>query len=184
MSDKEKIKALLKEASLYTNQGLFVEAKQKYLKVLEAIKNSKHYRGDAKLLGALQIKIKELERKREETLQDDQPPALTPEVQELILRLFAFSRNKGMAAIEGAVALAKFGQYEKAMAEFKRLMKQGVMPLIAAKNILRCHQNLSSINGAITEFEQWVSEGALSPEHLMNLRAFLLEILDKGLGHG
>ena len=84
-----------------------------------------------------------------------------------------------MAAIEGAVVLAKFGQYEKAMGEFKRLMKEGIMPLVAAKNILKCHQNLASIHGAITEFEQWVSEKALSPDQLMNLRAFLLEILDK-----
>jgi tetratricopeptide (TPR) repeat protein len=179
MSDKETIKSLLKEASLYSNQGLFVEAKQKYLQVLGVIKNSKHYRGDAKLLEALQTKIKELERNLDETLKDDGPPELTPEAQKLILQLFAFSNNKDMAAIEGAVVLAKFGQYEKSMAEFKRLMKQGIMPLIAAKNILRCHQNLSSISGAITEFEQWVSEGALSPNHLMNLRTFLLEILDK-----
>jgi tetratricopeptide (TPR) repeat protein len=179
MSDKEKIKSLLKEASLYSNQGLFVEAKQKYLKILETIKKSENYRGDTKLLGALQTKIKELEKKREETLQDDIPPALTPEVQKLILELFAFSKNKDMASIEGAVALAKFGQYEKAIDEFKRFMKEGTMPLVAAKNILRCHQNLSSINGAITEFEQWVSERALSPDQLMNLRAFLLEILDK-----
>jgi len=100
-------------------------------------------------------------------------------VQKLILRLFAFSKNKDMAAIEGAVALAKFGQYNKAMDEFKRLMKEGTLPLVAAKNILRCHRNLSSIDGAITEFEQWVSERALSPDQLMNLRAFLLEVLDK-----
>ena len=179
MSDKEKIKSLLKEASLYSNQGLLVEAKQKYTKVLEVIRNSKHYGGDAKLLEALQTKLKDLERNLEETLQDDGPPELAPEVQKLILQLFAFSNNTDMAAIEGAVALAKFGQYEKSMVEFKRLMQQGIMPLIAAKNILRCHQNLSSISGAITEFEQWVSEDALSPGHLVNLRAFLLEILDK-----
>lgn len=179
MPEKEKIKSLLKEASLYNSQGLFVEAKQKYLKVLGTIKNSKQFRSDAKLLEALQAKIKDLEKRHEETLKDDIPPELTPEVQNLIVKLFAFSKNRDMAAIEGAVALAKFGQYEKAMGEFKKLMKQGTMPLVAAKNILRCHQNLSSINGAITEFEQWVSEGALSPDQLMNLRAFLLEILDK-----
>ena len=179
MSDKEKIKSLLKEASLYSSQGLFVEAKQKYLKILGTIKNSKQYRGDTKLLGALQTKIKDLEKRYEETLQDEAPPALTPEVQTLILELFAFSKNRDMAAIEGAVALAKFGQYDKAMDEFRRLMKAGTLPLVAAKNILRCHQNLSSINGAITEFEQWISEGALNPEHLTNLRAFLSEILEK-----
>jgi tetratricopeptide (TPR) repeat protein len=179
MSDKEKLKSLLKEASLYSSQGLFVEAKQKYKKILETIETSKQYRGDAKLLAALNTKIKELEKKREETLKDDTPPELTPEVQKLILRLFSFSKKKDMAAIEGAVALAKFGQYEKAMDEFKRLMKEGNLPLVAAKNIMRCHQNLASINGAITEFEQWVSEEALSPDQLMNLRAFLLEILDK-----
>lgn len=179
MSDKEKIKSLLKEASLYNSQGLFVEAKEKYLQTLDAIQKSKQYRGDAKLLDALHEKIRVLEGRLGESIHDTSTPELTPEVKNLILELFSFSKNKGMAAIEGAVALAKFGQYEKAMVEFKRLMKEGIMPLVAAKNILRCHQNLSSVHGAITEFEQWISGGILKTGHLRKLRAFLADLLEK-----
>jgi len=173
MSDKEKIKSLLKEASLYGSQGLFVESKKKYMKVLDTIKGSKQYRGDEQLLDALNSKIQGLEKKLQATLQDESAPELTPEVKNLILELFSFSKNKGTAAIEGAVALAKFGQYEKAMAESERLMTEGIMPLAAAKNILRCYQNRSSIQGAIAEFERWLSEGTLSNENLRNLRVFL-----------
>jgi len=177
MSDKEKIKSLLKEASLYGSQGLFVESKKKYMNVLETIKGSKQYRGDEQLLDALNSKIQGLEKKLQASLQDESAPELTPEVKNLILELFSFSKNKETAAIEGAVALAKFGQYEKAMAEFKRLMTEGIMPLAAAKNILRCYQNRSSIQGAIAEFERWLSEGTLSNEKWRNLREFLEDLL-------
>jgi tetratricopeptide (TPR) repeat protein len=177
MSDKEKIKSLLKEASLYGSQGLFVESKKRYMNVLETIKKSKQYRGDEQLLNALNSKIQGLEKKLEASLQDESAPELTTEVKNLILELFSFSKNKNTAAIEGAVALAKFGQYEKAMVEFKRLMTEGIMPLGAAKNILRCYQNRSSIQGAIAEFERWLSEGTLSNEHLRTLREFLADLL-------
>jgi len=177
MSDKEKIKSLLKEASLYGSQGLFVESKQKYLNVLETIQESKQYRGDEQLLDALNSKIQGIEKKLEASLQDESAPELTPEVNKLILKLFSFSNNEDTAAIEGAMALAKFGQFDKAMVEFKRLMREGIKPFTAAKNILRCYQNLSSIQGAIAEFEQWISGGTLSNEHLRNLREFLADLL-------
>jgi tetratricopeptide (TPR) repeat protein len=177
MSDKEKIKSLLKEASLYGSQGLFVESKQKYLNVLETIKGSKQYRGDEQLLNALNSKIQGIEKKLEASLQDESTPELTPEVNKLILNLFSFSNNEDTAAIEGAMALAKFGQFDEAMVEFKRLMREGIKPFTAAKNILRCYQNLSSIQGAIAEFEQWISGGTLSNEHLRNLREFLADLL-------
>ena len=130
-----------------------------------------------KLLDALNSKINKLEEKLEASLQDESAPELTPEVQNLILKLFSFSKNEDNAAIEGAMALAKFGQFDTAMVEFKRLMKEGIKPFTAAKNILRCYQNLSSIQGAIAEFEQWISEGTLSNEHLRNLREFLADLL-------
>jgi tetratricopeptide (TPR) repeat protein len=177
MSDKEKIKSLLKEASLYGSQGLFVESKKKYMNVLETIKESKQYRGDAQLLDALNSKINGLEKKLEASLKDESAPELTPEVKNLILELFSFSKNKNTAAIEGAVALAKFGQYEKAMVEFNRLMNEGIMPLAAAKNILRCYQNRSMIQGGIAEFERWLTAGTLSNDHLRTLREFLADLL-------
>ena len=179
MSEKEMIKTLLKQASLYGSQGLFVEAKQRYLQVLETINNSKQYRGDEQLLKALNTKIDSLEQNLQASLQDEGAPELTPHVKDLILELFSFSKNEDTAAIEGAVALAKFGQYEKALEEFTSLMKLGIMPVVVAKNIIRCHQNLSTIHNAIGLFEQWVSEETLSNKNLRNLREFLSDLLVK-----
>ena len=81
--------------------------------------------------------------------------------------------------MEGAVALAKFGQYEAALAEFHRLLKEGTFPLMAAKNILRCHLALSSPSAVIDQFGQWVSGNLLSKEQLKRTRAFLANILEK-----
>ena len=61
---------------------------------------------------------------------------LSPQLQNLIKRLFTFSKTKEVGAIEGAIALAKFGQYEEAVNELQKLLKDGVLPTVAAKNIL------------------------------------------------
>ena len=64
-------------------------------------------------------------------------PALSPNAQELIKKLFSFSdkKDKDEAALEGAIALAKFGQFESALAEFSELIKKDSIRVIAAKNI-------------------------------------------------
>jgi hypothetical protein len=81
--------------------------------------------------------------------------------------------------MEGAVALAKFGQYEKALNEFKRLLKEGILPLDAAKNILRCHLTLSSPDVAVYQFKRWMSRGDFSPGDLKYLRGFLQKYMEK-----
>ena len=77
------------------------------------------------------------------------------------------------------MALAKFGQYEKALGEFKRLLQEGILPLDAAKNILRCHLTLSTPDVAIYQFKQWLSRGEFPPGDLKYLRGFLLKYLEK-----
>jgi hypothetical protein len=106
-------------------------------------------------------------------------PVLSEEVQSLISRLFSSSKDKDMAAIEGAVALAKFGQHEKALEEFQRLIEEGKMPLVAAKNALMCHMAVSSPDAAIQQFTQWVSQDTFSRSDLMYIRTFLENTLEK-----
>ena len=179
MSDKEKIKALIKEAALYQKQGLLEESKEKYEEILAFIQHDEKYIKDGKLIDAVQGKIRIVEENLDEVDKSTETPVLSEEVQTLISRLFSSSQDEDMAAIEGAVALAKFGQYQKALEEFQRLIEEGKMPLVAAKNTLMCHMAVSSPDAAIAQFTQWVSGEAFSRSDLKYIRTFLENTLEK-----
>lgn len=179
MSDQDHIKSLVKEAEIYRDQGLFVASREKYLHILQFIEKNERLCRDKKLVNVVKQKIVNLEKDVAGLHQETAAPDLSQEVQGLIKKLFSFSKNEGAAAMEGAVALAKFGQYEAALAEFHRLLKEGTFPLMAAKNIIRCHLALSSPNVVIDQFSQWVSGKLLSKEQLKRTRAFLADGLEK-----
>ena len=179
MSDKEKIKALIKEAAHYQKQGLLEESKEKYEEILAFIQHDERYIKDEKLIEAVQGKIRIVEESLDEVDNYTETPVLSEEVQKLISRLFSSSQDEDMAAIEGAVALAKFGQYQKALEEFQRLIEEGKMPLVAAKNTLMCHMAVSSPDAAIAQFTQWVSGEAFSRSDLKYIRTFLENTLEK-----
>jgi tetratricopeptide (TPR) repeat protein len=179
MSDKERIKVLIKEAALYQKQGLFEESKEKYEEILAFIQHDERYVKDKKLIDAVQGKIRIIAENLDEIDKYAETPMLSEEVQDLISRLFSSSKDKDMAAIEGAVALAKFGQYQKALEEFQRLIEEGKMPLVAAKNALMCHMAVSSPDAAIAQFTQWVSRDTFSRSDLKYIRTFLENTLEK-----
>jgi tetratricopeptide (TPR) repeat protein len=179
MSDKERIKALIKEAALYQKQGLFEESKEKYEEILAFIQHDERYVKDKKLIDAVKGKIRIIAENLDEIDKSKETPMLSEEVQDLISRLFSSSKDKDMAAIEGAVALAKFGQYQKALEEFRRLIEEGKMPLVAAKNALMCHMAVSSPDAAVAQFTQWVSRDTFSRSDLKYIRTFLENTLEK-----
>lgn len=179
MSDKERIKSLIKEATLYQKQGLFEEAKEKFEEILAFIQHDEKYVKDKKLIDAIQGKIRIIKNDMDEIDKSIETPTLSEEEQGLISRLFSSSKDKDMAAIEGAVALAKFGQYQKALEEFQRLIDEGKMPVVAAKNSLMCHMAVSSPDAAIEQFTQWVSQETFSISDLRYIRTFLENTLEK-----
>lgn len=179
MSDKEHIKTLAREAEIYRSQGLLSGAKQKYQEILQFVQNHNHYSKDKKLIDAVNEKIRAVEENLSEVLEAPERTEVSEDVQSLIQKLFSFSKEQQTSEMEGAVALAKFGQYEKALNEFKRLLKEGILPLDAAKNILRCHLTLSSPDVAIVQFKRWMSRGDFPPGDLKYLRGFLQKYLEK-----
>ncbi len=179
MSGQEYIKSLIKEAELYRNQGLLAQSKETFQKVLRFVEKGKEFRNHQKLTDAIGDKIRGIDADLAQVNQNTAMPELPSHVQGLIKNLFAFSQNQDIAAVEGAMALAKFGQYERALEEFHRLLKEGTMPVVAAKNILRCHLALSSPNEAIDQYERWLSGNVLSEELLEKIRRFLQDILEQ-----
>jgi hypothetical protein len=179
MSDRQRVESLVKEADIYRGQGFLVAAKQKYVELLQLIQGHEKYSKNEKLISAVERKIRSIEKDMTEVKQTDAKPQLSAETQVLIQKLFSFSKNKETATMEGAVALAKFGQYRKALTEFTRLMNQGILPLEAAKNILRCHLSISPPDVALTQYKSWVSRSDFPTDDLKYLRRFLKHLLDK-----
>jgi len=178
MSEADHIKSLVKEAEIYRTQGLSEESKQKYLELLQFIHKSQKFRGHKKLIEGVRNKIRLLDKDMAAIDSEPAAPSLSENVQDIIKQSFSFSNNKD-GAIEGAVALAKFGQHDRALEELRRLLKEGTSPVVAAKNIIRCHLAVSSPDAAIEEFEKWTSSEALSAQQLKSVRVFLENILEK-----
>ena len=179
MSGREDLKPLFKEAGIYRDQGLLDQAKEKYQDLLKLIKKDQELSKDKQLIDDVNNKIKAVESDLTEIDEAPETPELTEKVQDLISNLFSFSKNKEVAAIEGAVSLAKFGQYEKALAQLQKLINEGTLPLMAAKNMLRCHLILASPKEAVDQYKRWVSRTSFSKGELRDLRDFLYNILKK-----
>ncbi|MFC1890878.1 hypothetical protein ACFLZT_00630 [Thermodesulfobacteriota bacterium] len=179
MSDKTKIESKLKEAELYQSQGLYEQSKQIYIDLLELIKKDSSLSQDKQLLDEVNERIQAVDDVITEVEESTDTPELSGEVQKLISNLFSFSKNKQVAAIEGAVALAKFGQYEKSLAELQRLINEGNLPIMAARNMLRCQLILSTPDTAIAQIKSWSSHSVFSKGELDHLGEFLESLLEK-----
>ena len=102
-------------------------------------------------------------------------PELSEEVQDLIKELFTDKKSKddNAAALEEAIILAKFGQFERALKELNELLNKESVKIDAAKNILRCHMVRTSIKDAVIQFQKWQSSQLFTPNQLLKIRLFL-----------
>ncbi len=175
MSLKEKIKAILQEAEIYRRQGLLEEARLKYREATQLIESNAQLRNRDALIQAIGSKVASLDSDSDALDNEDASPQLSPKAQDLIKKLFSFSEKKDRdeAALEGAIALAKFGQFDGALEEFKALIERDTHRLVAAKNILRCHFALNANEAAVDQFKEWQAGDLFSPDQLAGIRASL-----------
>jgi len=181
MNIVKKVKSLLKEAELYHKQGLLDEAMGKYNKAKELIQDDELLRSKQNLVDGISKKMSLLAKDIERIEQAPKTPEVSADVQDLIKRLFTFSAEKDddTIALDGAIALAKFGQYDSALLEFNELLKRESIRVVAAKNILRCHMAMSSVDEAFAQYEQWISGDMFVPDQIDKLRMFFEGILEK-----
>ena len=178
MSEQENVKKLLKEAVIYKKQGLFPQSKTKFSEALDIMTKSEALRANEPLIAAIKDKLRDLDDTIKEVDESPEAPELSEEVQELIKKSFSFSKDKEAAAIEGTMALAKFGQFDKALHEFKQILEHATLPVMIAKNILRCHLSKSPPQASVDQFTVWARGDRFSKEELKHLREFLKNLLD------
>jgi len=179
----KKIKSLLQQAEVYKKQGLLNEAKIKYDFVKELIQNNDAFQNKQKLIESLDKKIAGLNNKIKTVESAPVKPEMSQHVNELIKKLFSFSskeKSEDDAALEGAIALAKFGQFEGALKEFKKLIEVESQRVSAAKNILRCHLEMGSVDHANQQLGEWQeNEQLFSSDQLDKINVFYNDVLDK-----
>ncbi|MCJ8501991.1 hypothetical protein [Desulfatitalea alkaliphila] len=181
MDIKQRLKALLQEAEIYRTQGLISEAHDKYKSAADLIHSINKLKNKESLLKAVSEKIRALDSTKEKVDKGAETPELSKKAQDLIKNLFAFSENTDAdsAALEGAVALAKFGQFDRAVVELNELLQKEAVRVEAAKNILRCHLASATVDEAISQYHEWFSGDQFQPQQLEAVRIYLDEILQK-----
>ncbi|KJS32622.1 MAG: hypothetical protein VR64_05965 [Desulfatitalea sp. BRH_c12] len=181
MDIKQRIKTVLQEAEIYRSQGLIGEAHAKYENAASLIHSIEKLKNKENLLKAVSDKIQALDSTRKKVEKGPATPELSKKAQDLIKNLFTFSENKdeAAAALEGAVALAKFGQFDRALVELNELLEKESTRVDAAKNILRCHLASSSAEEAINQYHQWYSGDLFQSNQLEAVRGYLEDILTK-----
>lgn len=179
MEIKNRIKSLLQEAEIYRSQGLFDESKKRYNNAAELIQKNEQIKNKKDLIDSISKKIHSIDDLIEKINKSPSSPQMSSKVQDVIKNKFAFSDDKDEAALEGAIALAKFGQFEGAIKEFNELLKKDAFRIVAAKNIIRCHLALNLTEDAIRQYEQWLKSGLFPAEDLGKVRFFLENVLEK-----
>ena len=175
MDIKTRLINLIKAADLYRSQGLLTEAIEKYEKAAVLIKASKGITNKQNLIDNITKKISSIKDIIKKIEKQPVLPEVPKKEQDLIKALFSDSSGKSdeEAAMEGAMTLAKFGQFERAIEEFAELLKKAALRIDAAKNILRCHMANTSIEDAVSQYQQWQSDPRFSSYQLITIRLFL-----------
>ena len=177
----KKIKTLLKEAELYHSQGLLYEAMAKYNDATELIQKIDQLKNKQSLIEGISKKINVLKKDISRIELAPKKPEMSTNIQDLIKKMSSFSpdTDEDAKALEGAVALAKFGQFKRAIQDFNTLLKKDSIRVDAAKNILRCHIALYSTNDAISQYQRWLFDNSFHPDQLDKLRIFLENLLKR-----
>ena len=175
MGAAAQIKTLLREADLYQQQGLLNEAKERYKKATEILKKNAGITNSQELIQSIVKKVVMLNQEISKINEAATKPKVSDQKQDLIKNLFGGRQDEsdGQRALEGAIALAKFGQFDRALTEFDRLLEDEALRVAAAKNIIRCYIELADLDQAVKRFSAWVEDEGFKDSELKKIRFFL-----------
>jgi tetratricopeptide (TPR) repeat protein len=175
MDIKVQLKKMIQTAELYRSQGLLSEATGKYEDALALLQGSELIQGGQKLADIISKKIRAVKNDIQKIEKQPILPEVSRDKQDIIKTLFTETKDtsKESEVLEGALTLAKFGQFERSLEELNELLKAPHLRMKAAKNILRCHMARSSIEAAYHQFQKWQSSNLFSPNQLLTIRLFL-----------
>jgi len=180
MDVKKQIKSILNQAEVYRSQGLLREARDKYINAGKMIqKHAGLIRNHKSLLVSLNKKISAV--KMDLQHMEDAPATkeMPDSVQQIIKNHLAFPAEEENRELAGALALARFGQYTRALEDLKGLLKNEAIRAEAAKNFIRCQMTLDAVDEAVQQYQGWMKSDIFTTEEAQTLRIFFQDLLDK-----
>lgn len=182
MDLRTRIQSLFKEAEIYRQQGLYQEARQKYVAVAGFLQKNESITNRQQLLDAISKKIAAIENEINELDDVASPEQMAASnVQDLVKGFFSSSasknKNKGAIAFKGAVALAQLRQFERALIEFTKLIPNESIRVSAAKNVIKCQMALSTLDKAVIQYDEWLVDEMFSDEQIESVRMFFEDML-------
>lgn len=183
MDIKTQLKNLLREAEIYQRQGLLNDAKAHYKKATDIIRSNPQIPNGQTLINSIVKRVVNLNQeidKLNEVIKRNNP-SVSDQKQDLIKKLFVAPGAKGNknSRLDGAITLAKFGQYERALKEFEPLLKEPSLRVTAAKNIMRCLLELNDEKRALAAFSKWQKDDKFTRVQLEKIRFFSNQRLSK-----
>jgi tetratricopeptide (TPR) repeat protein len=181
MEFEKKIRAYLQEAEIYQDQALFDEARKRYSQAMAMLKKVPGVKNREKIIGLVTKKINHLNQAYAQFQRIEASAKMSAKERDHVLKemLFPGKRSTGSAELEWASALLSFGEFERALNEFNKLLiREPALRVTAAKNILKCHTKLSSLDMAKTQFELWVSGDLFTPAQLKQVKVYLQNSID------
>lgn len=169
------LKTLLKEANIYQSQGLLVDARKKYEAAAALLADSTEFKNKDELLAGVAKKITSLEKVVYQVEKRTVTPEISSTDKELIKKLFSVSstHDPDDAAMEGAMALAKFGLFDRAIQEFELLLYKPERRMEVAKHILRCRMAIRMAHDPMVQYKKWTANPLFSKEELDKIKVFL-----------
>jgi tetratricopeptide (TPR) repeat protein len=175
MDFKSKIKSLIKEAEFYRNQGLLAESRESYEQVTSLVKKNLPPADGKKLLNNIAEKINGLDKEIRFVEKKVLSPNMTEESQDLITKMFEATEgeDENGAAMEGAKALIKFGQFDRAKKDLEKLLQVESKRVEAARHIINCLFLESRVDDAISQYKDWVAGDLFSEKQIVTLKRFI-----------
>ena len=187
MTEEKDIKSILKEGQLYQSQGLLKEARKLYENAIALVERDDSLSEKSQIIEGIEKQIQALDADTYRVENKTHITEISSRDKDLIRRLFSttMTNDKDDSTMEGAVALAKFGQFDRAISEFEDLIEESPLRIVAAKHILRCHMAIRTLHDPVLQFQKWVSTGYFGEEELAELSTFLertygLSVLEQG----
>lgn len=177
----DKIKKYFQEAELYSEHGLLTEALEKYRAIEGLVKSTGKIRNREGILKKIASRIEATTKKIQKLDGQQASVEVNEEAQTLMKEMYTFDdpEAKGSAALGGAVALAKFGQYDKAIEELNRLIEYDKLRLEAAKNILWCWVQQNYSEYAVSLYQKWRKNKLFPPEEADIIHEYFNKLMDK-----
>jgi len=181
MDIKKQVQSILQEIEAYRSHSLFAEAMKRCQELAELIRQSDRLKNKEKHLATVSKKIKDLEIAARNFNGVAASVQMSAKEQAIVKKLFSYSTGEGAdsAILNGAIALLVFGQFKGALGEFNKLLTNDSFRVMAAKNIIRCHVGLDSLDDAVTQYQQWFSSQQFPDNQLEKIRPLLQGILKK-----